>query len=109
VIVENNFEIKRNDTMMAGTHCAQCSDTRNIYIKTCDCSKNQVNQHKSTKFNSEKQQVNNISSIVDTKKQTEEPKLKAVKAIVYKVVRYELSEITSISSNMFPIIDSFLK
>jgi len=62
------------------------SDTRNIYIKTCDCSKKQVNQQKSEKFNSEKEQVN-ISSIVDTKKQTEEPKLKAVKAIVYKVVR----------------------
>jgi len=77
----------KSDAMMAEAHCAQCSDTRNIYIKTCDCSKKQVNQELASKPNSDKKELKNISA-VDTNKQTEEPKLKAVKAVVYQVVRY---------------------
>ena len=72
---------------MANTHCAQCSDTRNIYIKTCDCSKERVNQDIDSKTESIKKEFNN-SSAVDQKKQSEEPKIKAVKAVLYRVVRY---------------------
>ena len=72
---------------MANTHCAQCSDTRNIYIKTCDCSKLQVNQQIDSKPNSIKKEFIN-SSAVDQKKESQQPKLRAVKAVVYRVVRY---------------------
>ena len=74
---------------MANTHCAQCSDTRNIYIKTCDCSKQRVNQQIDSKPNSIKKEFVTNSSAVDQKKvQSEQPRLKAVKAVVYRVVRY---------------------
>jgi hypothetical protein len=90
----------KSNAIMAGTHCAQCSDTRNIYIKTCDCSKKQVNQEIGSKPNSDKKDLNNISA-VDTNKQPEEPKLKAVKAVLYKVVRYVFIIILYFSINYF--------
>ena len=89
---------------MANTHCAQCSDTRNIYIKTCDCSKQGVNRQIDSKPDSIKKQFTTNSSAVDQKK-TEEPKLKAVKAIVYRVVRYVTNDLTHIS--LFPLYSNY--
>ncbi|CAG2106666.1 unnamed protein product [Medioppia subpectinata] len=77
----------KSDGMMAGAHCAQCSDTRNIYIKTCDCSKTRVNQSIDSKPISIKKEFTKSSAVDQKKQQTEEPKLKAVKAVVYRVVR----------------------
>lgn len=78
---------------MANTHCAQCSDTRNIYIKTCDCSKERVKQQIDSETNSIKKEFDN-SSAVDQKKQSEDSKIKAVKAVLYRVVRYVNTEPT---------------
>lgn len=76
--------IKRNDPMMEGTYCAQCSDTRNNYLKSCTCNKNQINYLQGLQVKADIK--DNGSAIVDTNKSTESSHIKAVKAVIYKVI-----------------------